>query len=183
MKRRLLISIVLTFSFFCVLAQNGIKFKKYTNSTYRFSFDIPSHWAIKYKDSIDGVVCVPLTKAEKELYADCLEGIVFRLTFYKMGLDSALLGPDGNYEKVGRSYYTSDKTRLRFKVKNIKGVNWTGIYHLNMCGIFCKDNGEHTGECENIYFSNGSRTIHIETNGASLDDIVLKRLLRTIRFY
>jgi len=80
-----------------------IQFKKYTNQTYKFSFDIPGSWTIKYSQEQDGFICMPMTKAEKGSYQDCFEGIVFRMDFYKSSLDSTLL-LDGLYTKIGNTY-------------------------------------------------------------------------------
>jgi len=180
----LTIVLLATFIFNSHLCQGQtIPFKKYTNSTYNFSFDIPNYWIIKYSKEQDGFVCVPTTKSEKENYADCFEGIVFRLDFYKSSLDSTLLS-DGLYTKIADTYYTSDRVNDSVKAKNIKGKNWTGIYHNNICGISCKDTGFHgaAGQCQFLYFSNGKTTICINTNGREFDDVVLKRLISSFRF-
>jgi hypothetical protein len=70
------------------------------------------------------------------------------------------------------------------QAKNIKGKNWIGIYHNNICGISCKDNGFHAagGQCEFIYFSNGKTTICINTTGREFDDVILKRLISSFHF-
>jgi hypothetical protein len=159
------------------------QFKKYTNQTYKFSFDIPKSWTIKYSKDQDGFICVPATKAEKESYDDCFEGIVFRLDCYKSTLDSVLLS-DGLYTKKGDTYYTSDRVNDTVTAKNIKGKNWTGIYHNNICGISCKDNGFHAagGQCQFLYLSNGNTTICINTNGREFDDTILQSLMNSFRF-
>jgi hypothetical protein len=177
----LLLSISLT-NADLIHGQTG-QFRKYTNQAYKFSFDIPNNWAIKYSKEQDGFICVPATKAEKANYEDCFEGIVFRMEFYKSNLDSALLS-DGLYTKTGDSYYTTDRVTDSIQAKNIKGKNWTGIYHNNVCGISCKENGFHAagGQCEFLYFSNGKTTICINTNGREFDDKVLKRLISSFHF-
>ena len=160
-----------------------IQFKKYTNPTYKFSFDIPINWTIRYSKKQEGFICVPLTKTEKENYDDCFEGIVFRMEFYKSNLDSALLS-DVGYTKTDDRYYTSDRLNDTVLAKNIKGKNWIGIYHNNICGISCKDNGFHAagGQCEFLYFSNNKTTIGINTNGRKFDNAILKRLISSFRF-
>lgn len=171
--------------FFCSALTFGqtSNFKTYTNQTYNFSFEMPTYWTIIYSKLQDGFVCVPLTKSQKENYKDCFEGIVFRLEFYKSSLDSTLLG-DGLYTKKGDKYYITSTLNDSVEIKNIKGKNWTGIYHDNVCGISCKDSGFHAaaGQCEFIYFSNGKTTICINTNGREFDDDVLKRLLKSFKF-
>ena len=177
----LLLSILLT-KVDLVHGQTG-QFKKYTNQEYKFSFDIPKNWTIKYSKEQDGFICVPITKAEKETYADCFEGIVFRLNFYKSSLDSVLLS-DGLYRKTGDTYYTSDRVNDSVLAKNIQGKNWTGIYHNNICGIGCKETGFHGagGQCEFVYFSNGKTTICIDTNGREFEETVLKRIISSFQF-
>ena len=71
MKHLFILPILLVIIIGQSFSQDITKYKKYTNKTYRFSFDIPAEWAIKYKDTVDGVICVPLTRAGKALYADC----------------------------------------------------------------------------------------------------------------
>ena len=159
------------------------EFKKYTNQSYKFSFDIPSGWTIKYSKEQDGFICVPTTKTEKEMYEDCFEGIVFRMFFYNLGLDTTLL-KDGLYTKEDDTYYITDRVNESVKAENIHGKNWTGIYHNNVCGISCKENGFHAagGQCQFIYFSNGTTTICVTTNGREFADDVLKRLINSFRF-
>ena len=179
---RLLIYLLTIFLLFSALGNaQTFEFKKYTNQTYKFSFDIPIHWTIKYSKEQDGVICIPTTKAEKEIYEDCFEGIVFRMFSYNSGLDTTLFN-EGLYTKIDSIYYTSDKFRDSVKCENIKGDTWTGIYHNNACGGRCKDIGTHLGQCEFIYFSNDKTTICITTNGREFDDKILKRLLNSFRF-
>ncbi len=164
---------------FCqgVLSAQSTQFKKYNNQQYHFSFDLPANWAIIYSKAQDGLICIPLTKQEKEIYSDCYEGIVFRMNIITMALDSAL-ADEGKYTKVGDTYYTHDRINDSVRVKTIKGPNWRGIYHDNVCGISC-DGHFHAaaGHCEFIYFSNGKITICIDTNGLEFDVAVLKKLL------
>ena len=143
---------------------------------------MPAVWAIKYSIRQHGIICVPVTSKEREIYKDCFEGIVFRMEFFNSGLDSTLAA-DGGYTKKGNTYYTEDRIQS-VEAKNIKGKNWIGIYHDNVCGIGCS-NGFHAaaGQCEFIYFSNGNTTVLIETNGLAFDDDVLKRLLDSFSFY
>jgi hypothetical protein len=166
-----------------ILNAQSTQFKKYTNQEYHFSFDIPSYWAIRYSKDQGGLICVPLTEQEKEKYKNCFEGIVFRMELFKTNLDSTLTS-EGGYTKIGDTYYTQDRSPDSVKAKNIKGSNWKGIYHDNVCGITCND-GFHAvrGQCEFIYFSNGRVTVCIDTNGLELDDAVLKKLLDSFRFY
>jgi len=181
---RILILLFTTLFFFSVSTSGQTNnFKTYTNKTYNFSFEIPSYWTIIYSKQQDGFICVPITKSQKENYKDCFEGIVFRLEFYKSNLDSTLLG-DGLYTKDRDKFYTTDRTMDSVKCENMKGNNWIGIYHNNVCGISCKDSGFHAaaGQCEFIYFSNGKTTICINTNGREFDDNILKRLIKSFRF-
>ena len=166
-----------------VLNAQSTQFKKYNNQRYHFSFDLPVNWTIVYSKTQDGLICIPLTKQEREIYSDCYEGIVFRMDITPMALDSAL-ADDGNYTKVGDTYYTHDRINDSVRVKTIKGANWRGIYHDNVCGISC-DGHFHAvaGHCEFIYFSNGKITVCIDTNGLEFDDAVLKKLLESFKFY
>jgi hypothetical protein len=127
---------------------------------------------------------VPLTASEKEEYKDCFEGIVFRMAFFKSGLDSAL-AESGMYTKNGNTYSTRDRTGDTVQAKNTTGTSWRGIYHNNACEINCQSTGIHAiaGQCEFLYFSNGQMTVCIETNGRAFDPPVLKRLLASFRFH
>jgi hypothetical protein len=178
--------LLLTVSLSChgILNAQTIQFKKYTNKDYQFSFDIPSYWTIIYSKDEDGLICVPVTKSEKEEYKNCYEGIVFRMELFKTDLDSTLVS-EGMYTKHGNTYSTRDRTGDSLKAKNIKGSNWTGIYHDNVCEIICDttDVVALGGHCEFIYFSNGKATVCIDTNGREFDEEILKRLLNSFRFY
>ncbi|HEX9513541.1 MAG TPA: hypothetical protein VF939_23785 [Puia sp.] len=167
-----------------VLQAQPTQFKKYTNQNYKFSFDIPTYWAMTYRKDEGGFICVPVTKSEKEEYKDCFEGIVFRMELFRINLDSTLVS-EGMYTKDGDTYSTRDRTGDSVKAKNIKGSNWTGIYHDNVCEIICDSSRVSAvgGQCQFIYFSNGRVTVCIDTNGRGFDDGVLKRLLDSFRFH
>ena len=177
---------LLTISIACctVIQAQPANFKKYTNQHYKFSFDIPTYWTMEYHKNEGGIICVPMTIAEKREYKDCYEGIVFRMGLFRTNLDSTLVS-EGMYTKDGDKYSTRDRTGDSVKAKNLKGGNWTGIYHDNVCEIRCNSSGVHAvgGQCEFIYFSNGGVTVCITTNGREFDNAVLKRLLNSFRFY
>lgn len=160
-----------------------VTYKKYTNNSYHTSFDIPDYWTIKYSKAQFGFICVPVTTAQIKVYKDCFEGIVFRLDFYNSSLDSVLL-KDGIYYKSGSRYYTSDRFNDSIKTKNITGITWKGIYHNNVCGITCKSNGTHAaaGQCQFFYFSNGTTTVCINTNGKEMDEKVYRKILSSFQF-
>lgn len=183
MKHATLFLLTTLLLFSGVVYGQKVQFKKYTNQVYKFSFDIPSYWTIKDNKEGEGALCIPVTKAEKDIYNDCYEDIVFRMDYYKLGLEKALQ-QDGSYKKVDSIYYTSDRFSDSVSVENIKGKTWTGIYHNNTCGINCKETGFHAaaGQCQFIYFSNGRTTIGINTNGRSFDDDILERILSSFRF-
>jgi hypothetical protein len=103
-----------------------IPFKKYTNRDYTYSFDIPVYWEIMNKADEGGLICVPVTKTEKEKYKDCFEGIIFRMELFKTDLDSTLLS-SGIYTKQGDGYSIRDRTGDSIQTKNLKGNNWIGI--------------------------------------------------------
>jgi hypothetical protein len=176
--------LTLTSSLICQTTLFGQKteYKHYTNLTNKFSFDIPKTWKIYYSKKQESIICVPTTLTEKESYEDCLEGIIFRLDIHKSGLDSTLL--NDNYYKVENEYYTTDRIHDSVKTKQISGKTWKGIYHKNVCGISCKDNGFHAGagECEFLYFSSSSTTVCINTNGRAFDDKILEKIIRTFHF-
>ena len=159
------------------------QFKTYNNDKYKFAFSIPKTWTIIYSKKQNGFICIPTTKEEKETYKDCFEGIVFRMDFFNYGLASTL--DEQGYSKIGDTYYTTDRVNDSVKTQNIKGKTWTGIYHNNVCGIICKDNGFHAagGQCEFLYFSNGKVTICINTNGSQFDDKILKEIIDSFKFY
>jgi len=146
-----------------LIAQTN-KFKRYSDTVHKFSIDIPSYWTIKYSKEQEGVICIPTTKVQKDIYRNCFEGIVFRLDFFNYGLDTLL---QQQFDKDGENYITTDRISHNVPVKFIKGNNWTGIRHDNVCGINCTDNGFQAGagECQFFYFSNGRTTIEIQTNG------------------
>ena len=177
----LLLTIILPF-----LGTNAqsIAFKRYSNADYRFSFDIPNYWKIVDSKVEGGLVCVPVTASEREEYKDCYEGIVFRMNIFRTGLDSAL-DAEGIYTKDGDTYITRDRTGDSVRAKNISGTTWRGIYHNNVCEINCESIGVHAlgGHCEFLYFSNGSMTVCIDTDGRAFDEAILKRLLASFRIY
>ena len=158
-----------------------MKFKTYKDTAHKISFDIPTYWTIKYSKEQEGIICIPTTKIQKDIYKDCFEGIVFRLDFDNYGLDTLLFQ---QFDKIGNDYVTSDRVRHNIPVKFIKGKNWKGIQHDNICGISCKDNGFHAGagECQFFYFSKGDRTVEIQTNGRALDVNVIARLISSFKF-
>ena len=158
-----------------------VSFNKYIDTAHKISFDIPTYWTIKYSKEQEGVICIPATKAQKEIYENCFEGIVFRMGFSNYGLDTLLFQ---QFDKIGDSYVTSDRIRHDVPVKFIKGNNWEGIRHDNICGISCKDNGFHAGagECQFFYFCKGNMTVEIQTNGRVLDEKVVARLISSFKF-
>lgn len=186
---RALIFVFLTTVFNTITFGQAVEFKKYSydndSAKLHFSFDIPSTWSIKYYN--DGKsfmgVCRPTTKEELETYNYCWEGIVFRLQYFPSDLDSTLKTA-GGYSIVGDNYITSDRVNNSVPTKKLTGINWTGLYHNNTCGITCTDNGFHAaaGECEFIYFSDGKQTIYISTNGKAFQDNVLKNIIATFKF-
>jgi len=157
------------------------KFNNYKDTIHKFSFDIPIYWAIKYSKEQEGVICIPTTKVQKNIYSNCFEGIVFRIEFLNYGLDSLL---KEQYDKEGDNYITSDRVSHSVPVKFIKANNWTGIRHNNICGISCNDDGFHAaaGECQFLYFSNGKTTIGIQTNGRSFEEKILERIISSFKF-
>lgn len=174
---------ILIFFVFCMetsFAQT-ISFKKYTDSIHKISFDIPTYWTIKYSQEQQGIICVPTTKSQKEIYRDCFEDIVFRMDFANYGLDTLLFQ---QFDKKGDNYVTSDRVTHDVPVKFITGKNWKGIRHDNTCGITCTDNGFHAGagECQFFYFSQENMTVEIQTNGRALDIKVVDRLISSFRF-
>lgn len=180
MKFPLLI-LLLAFQFSATSQQS---YRLYKNTAKGFSFMYPSYWTVK-QSANDGIFianCEPGTPEEAEKFKECFENIVFRIGFYDNSLDSTL-SRDG-YVKINGNYLTSDRVNDSVWTKNIKGTNWKGIYHLNVCGIKCDDTGFHAaaGECEYIYFSRKNKTVMITTNGRKLGDIVLTRLITTFRF-
>ncbi len=182
-NRLLLVLLTILLSSHGSTAQS-IPFKKYRDPDHRFSFDIPSYWKIITSKDEGGVVCVPQTASEKEEYKDCFEGIVFRMEIFRTGLDSAL-DAEGIYTKDGDTYITRDRTGDSVRAKNISGTTWRGIYHNNVCEINCESIGVHAlgGHCEFLYFSNGSMTVCIDTDGRAFDEAILKRLLASFRIY
>ena len=168
-------------SFFTTLPAQTIHFKTYRDTTHKISFDIPNYWIIKYSKEQDGVVCIPTTKRQKDIYKDCFEGIVFRMDFADYGLDTLLFQ---QFDKIGDNYVTSDRVTHDVPVKFINGCNWKGIRHDNICGISCNDNGFHAaaGECQFFYFCKGNKTVEIQTNGRALDDKVIARLVSSFKF-
>ncbi len=158
-----------------------VKFKTYNDTANGISFDIPSYWTIKHSKEQGGIICVPATKAQKDIYKECFEGIVFRLDVNNYGLDTLL---SKQFQKDSNNYVTSDRVRHDVPIKFIRGKNWKGIRHDNICGIFCIDNGFHAagGECQFFYFCRGNKTVEIQTNGRALDDKVISRLISSFKF-
>lgn len=179
-----LMTVVLTISF-----GQTAGFKKYTYKnpydSLRFSFVIPDTWNISQDKDGTGFMstCRPTTKEELDIYNYCWEGIIFRLQYFSGNLDYALK-EEGNYTKVGENYFTTDRVSDSVPTRKLTGINWTGLYHSNTCGITCTDNGFHAvaGVCEFIYFSDGQQTICISTNGRAFQDDVLKTIISTFTF-
>lgn len=180
-----MLRLTLFFIIFIVLSTTSlsqtVQFKTYKDTVHKFSFDLPTYWTIHYSKEQEGVICSPITKAQKDIFRNCFEGIVFRMEFLNFGLDSLLAE---QYEKDGDNYVTSDRVSHNVPVKFLKGKNWTGIRHDNTCGINCEENGFHAGagECQFLYFSNGRTTIGINTNGRALDDSILQRITSSFKF-
>jgi hypothetical protein len=183
MFKLLLLLIIIFFLAPALLYGQSFQFATYKNEKYKFTFSIPTCWTIKYSNEQDGYICLPTTKKEKGLYKDCFEGIVFRMDFFNYGLDSTL--SEQGYSKIGDTFYTTDRVNDSVKTIKINGNTWKGIYHDNVCGISCSDNGFHAaaGQCEFLYFSNSKTTICINTNGRQFDDIILKQLIKSFKFY
>jgi hypothetical protein len=178
---RLTLFIATLSGLFTTASAQTIQFKTYKDTLHKISLDIPSYWTIRYSKEQDGVICVPITKAQKDIYKDCFEGIVFRMDFDDYGLDTLLFQ---QFDKNGDNYVTSDRVTHDVPVKFIEGKNWKGIRHDNICGISCSDNGFHAagGECQFFYFCKGNKTVTIQTNGRALDDNVIARLLSSFKF-
>ena len=165
------------------------EFKKYSyNNIFtkiNYSFDIPKTWVIEPDSDITVFigVCKPTIKEEIDDYEKCFEWIIFRIQYFNSNLDSTLIST-GMYQKKDGSYVTSDRVSNDVKTEKLSGRNWTGLYHLNACGIKCNDSGFHPddGECEFIYFSDGRETICISTNGKRLDKEVLKQIEDSFSF-
>ena len=161
------------------------KFKTYSDEKNKFSFEIPSQWTIKENKEItdSNIISTCRPTSKNNSYEECFDGIVFYIILYKNNLERTL-EEDGSYKKYGIDYYTTDRVTDSLKTINIKGLNWTGIYHNNTCGISCKETGFHAaaGQCEFYYFSSGQKTICITTTGRQLDDNVKAKLLETFRF-
>ena len=124
---------------------------------------------------------MPITKNQKDIYKKCFEGIVFRMDFDNYGLDTLLFQ---QFDKIGDNYVTSDRVTHAVPVKFIKGKNWKGIRHDNICGISCNNNGFHAGagECQFLYFCKGNLTVAIQTNGRAFDENVVDRLIKSFKF-
>ena len=183
MNMRIYLLILILF-FGCSSKNNkSIQYKTYNNNEHKFSFDMPDYWNVEYNKDEDDFHCVPVTKAEKEIYQDCFEGIVFRIFLYKTSLDETLKN-DG-YTNDGKTYFTSDKVSDSVIAQNIKGATWKGIYNKNTCGIKCESDGPHgaAGECEFIYFSRADTTVCITTNGKAFNDEILKKLESSFAFH
>jgi len=178
---KLALFITIIFGLSTTISAQKIQFKTYKDTVHNFSFDIPTYWTIIYSKDQDGIICIPTIKAQKDIYKDCFEGIVFRMDFNNYGLDSLLFQ---QFDKIGDNYVTSDRIRHDVPVKFIEGKNWKGIRHDNICGISCKYNGFHAagGECQFIYFCKGNMTIEIQTNGLAFDEKILTRLISSFIF-
>jgi hypothetical protein len=178
--KRTVLTLFLLLVFFTGAIPAFAQFKRYNNKKYRINFDIPATWVVQRDTTCNCLVCTPRTRPGKADYGP-FGGIVFSIEFFNTGLDSALAKTDG-YEKNGQTWYASDRGRKHFKTKRLVGHGWYGIYHISMCTIGTVRLGEHTGECENIWISNGKRTFHIDGSGSPLEDSVRTRLLKTVRF-
>ncbi|RYZ37043.1 MAG: hypothetical protein EOP49_32055 [Sphingobacteriales bacterium] len=178
--RLLLLAIIILSAQFAHGQKTG--YKTYKNAAHQISFRIPTDWEVRYSKAQGGLIGVPVTKAGKELYTECFEGIAFRIYFYPANLAQTLM--DEGYSKVGNRYYTTDRMSDSVAAEQISGKGWTGIYHNNVCGISCRETGFHAGagSCEFLYCSDGKRTVCITTNGRQFDDAVLQEIIRSLSF-
>ncbi|MGV3528592.1 MAG: hypothetical protein ACO1OO_06845 [Flavisolibacter sp.] len=180
-RRSILLFSILSLVVSIKTTAQAIRFKTYADTTYKFSFDIPTYWTVEYSKEHYGIVCKPITEEQQEIYKTCFEGVVFRMEVYDYGIDSLLLY---QFEKKGDYYITSDRTKEDVPVTFIHGKDWKGIRHTNVCGISCIDDGFHAGagECEFVYFCKDDKTIEIATSGRVLEDEVITRLLSSFTF-
>lgn len=165
------------------------KYEQNDNYTkLNFSFDIPTNWKIN-PETVDGtgyfLICTPNTDSIAAKYTDCLGGLIFRVKFLPSNLETALLNM-GLQKKDKRLYITEFKEEIKILyTTDLNESTYKGIYYTISHNLTCKSmkKKKTKGEYQFIYFSNGSQTIIIETNGAKLDDIVFKRIIDTFTFY
>jgi hypothetical protein len=155
-------------------------FKTYKDTAHKISFDIPAYWKIIFSKDQGKLICIPATKARSKLYEDCFDGIVFAIDFENYGIDSLL----HQFDKVDNNYFTSDRIRHDVPIKFIKGKDWKGVRHDNICGIDCRGNGFHAGagECQFFYFCKANMTVEIGTFGRALDEKIITRLITSFKF-
>ncbi|MCG3166214.1 MAG: hypothetical protein POELPBGB_01991 [Bacteroidia bacterium] len=152
-----------------------------------FSFDIPSNWSIN-PETVDGtgyfLICTPTSESEIAKYSDCFGGTPFRLIYRNGNLDTVLTQM-GLQKKSDGMYLTTFNGKIKIQITtNIKGENYNGLYYTITDQVVCTDKKKRkiAAKYQFIYFSNGSQTIIVETNGAKLDDLVFKKLIDTFTF-
>lgn len=165
------------------------KYEQNDNYTkLNFSFDIPTNWKIN-PETVDGtgyfLICTPNSDSIAAKYTACLDGLIFRVRFFSSNLETTLLNM-GLQKKDKRLYMTEFGGKIKILyTTDLSGATYKGIYYTIPNDLACKSMKKKkiNGEYQFIYFSNGSQTIIIETNGAKLDDIVFKQIIDTFTFY
>jgi len=182
MKRKILVLVFLFFTMGSFVFAQKSAFKRYTNKTHRYSFQIPSSWNVVYSKREGGLICVPTSAKEKRDYKECLEGIVFRLSVDTTSY--ATLLQDVGQKREGSYYTIGGRFRDTVLVRLTKGQNWKGLHYLFTCGMTCNDDGFHAaaGECAYLYFSKGKKTVEITTNGRDFTNAVRNRIISSFRF-
>ena len=172
-----------------LFAQN-YEFKQYAYDNdiakLHFSFDIPQSWIINNEYDGTGymVNCSSANDSDKITYANCFDGIVFRVKYLKGNLDTALFSM-GVQKKSDGIYLTSYEGKIKIEIPTvINGKTYNGLYYTITNDIYCKiDKRKRVmGNFQFIYFSDGIQTICISTNGRSFDENVFKQIIDSFKF-
>lgn len=166
------------------------EYKYEHNDNYKklnFSFDIPIDWKI-IPETIDGtgyfLLCVPTSDTEVAKFNDCYGGMPFRIICRDGNIDTVLVQM-GLQKKSEGIYLTTFNGKIKIEITtSIKGETYNGLYYTITDQVVCSDikKSKIAAKFQFLYFSNGSQTIIIETNGKEFGENVFKKIIDTFKF-
>ena len=157
-----------------------LHFKKVINPTYRFSFEIPKYWKVKFEKDYKEGICRSSTLHQEQIYSDCYNNSPFTVKVYQSPLDSVLKSE--GYEKQKNGNYTYE-TRNGDVDEEMKGKDWYGHYHYNYGPGSCLSSGwAYSGNYTYLFFCKKRTTVLIYSE-SGFSNKVLARLKSSFRFY
>lgn len=159
-------------------------FKKFESKDIGVSFFLPEKWEFKSENSKSGFEghFISTDSAEMEIFNDCHDSLIFRISSYNLDLDSSLKESIFAYKRNGKYYtdlgYIGSEKEIEIKVLG----DYHYARHINNCRIFCKEDGvKPLVECETVLISNGTKTIEFHTS-SPFEQSVLQTILKSMKF-